>query len=149
MQQTKLQGKPAPPDTKSWFEYSWKLKQDVPNRYEDAAKFLATIISLTITIIFASYEKLQLIVFHPLALFVVLTLWLVALFFAFMVLFPHDYSYHSKSIQSIKDAQDKIIKTKKNRFLCATILYFVPLFLLVLLYLISIIQNLQPVVEKI
>ncbi len=64
MQENKLQGKPAPPDTKSWFEYSWKLKQDVPNRYEDAAKFLATIISLTITIIFASYEKLQLIVFQ-------------------------------------------------------------------------------------
>jgi len=140
MSEKEIQGMPAPPDTKSWFEYSWKLQQDVPNRFEDAAKFLATIIALTITIIFTALDKLKTIVVQPIWLFIVLVLWLIALVFAFMVLFPHKYRFSSKSIESIKSAQAKIVRTKQLRFIIATALYFLPLSLLAILYLISILE---------
>jgi len=138
MSEEEIQGVPAPPDTKSWLEYSWKLQQDVPNRFEDASKFLATIISLTITIVITALDKLKLIICNTTVLFLVLVIWLFALGCAFMVLFPHKYSFHSKSVARIKEAQQNIIKKKKVYFLAAALLYFISLSVLVILALISI-----------
>jgi len=138
MAEQEIQGTPAPPDTKSWFEYSWKLQQEIPNRYEDAAKFLATIIALTITIIFTALDKLNIILIHPLLVFVVLVFWLAALLFAFLVLKPEKYQFHSKSSDSIKRTTDQIVRTKQQRFVISTVLYFIPLLLLEIAYLISI-----------
>ena len=138
MAEQEIQGTPAPPDTKSWFEYSWKLQQEIPNRFEDAAKFLATIISLTISIIITALEKLKIILIHPLLVFVVLAFWLAALLFAFLVLYPEKYQFHSKSIDSIKRTTDQIVRTKKNRFVISTVLYFIPLLMLEIAYFISI-----------
>jgi|GEM_PF-2078709 len=142
MAENEIQGTPAPPETKSWFEYSWKLQQDVPNRLEDAAKFLATIISLTITIIITALDKLFIWVASPIWLFVALTAWLVALLFAFLVLFPRKFVFHSKSVDSIKQAQSKIVRTKQIRFIISTVLYFLPLLLLSVLFLIAKLEGL-------
>jgi hypothetical protein len=138
MAEQEIQGTPAPPDTKSWFEYSWKLQQEIPNRFEDAAKFLATIIALTISIIITALEKLKIILIHPLLVFIVLAFWLAALLFAFLVLYPERYQFHSKSIDSIKRTTDQIVRTKKNRFVISTVLYFIPLLMLEIAYFISI-----------
>ena len=142
MSEKELQGIPAPPETKSWFEYSWKLDQEMPNRFEDAAKFLVTIISLTLTIIFTAVDKLKVIVIHPIVLFFVMLFWLVALLFAFLVLFPQKYKFYSQSIESIKNAQAHIVRTKRRRFVISTVLYFTPLLSLAILYLISIMEEL-------
>ena len=142
MSEKELQGIPAPPETKSWFEYSWKLDQEMPNRFEDASKFLVTIISLTLTIIFTAVDKLKVIVIHPVFLFFVMLFWLVALLFAFLVLFPQKYKFHSQSIESIKNAQAHIVRTKRRRFVISTVLYFTPLLSLAILYLISIMEEL-------
>ena len=138
MAEQEIQGTPAPPDTKSWFEYSWKLQQEIPNRFEDAAKFLATIIALTISIIITALEKLKIILIHPLLVFIVLAFWLAALLFAFLVLYPEQYRFHSKSIDSIKRTTDQIVRTKKNRFVISTVLYFIPLLMLEIAYFVSI-----------
>ena len=138
MPEKEIQGAPAPPDTKSWLEYSWKLQQDIPNRFEDAAKFLATIISLSLTIIITAIDKLKLIPIHPVWLFVVLVFWLAALLFAFLVLFPEKYRFHAQSVESIKSAQAEIVQTKQRRFIISAVLYFIPFILLAFLYLISI-----------
>jgi hypothetical protein len=138
MAEQEIQGTPAPPDTKSWFEYSWKLQQEIPNRFEDAAKFLATIIALTISIIITALEKLKIILIHPLLVFIVLAFWLAALLFAFLVLYPERYQFHSKSVDSIKRTTDQIVRTKKNRFVISTVLYFIPLLMLEIAYFISI-----------
>ena len=142
MSEKELPGIPAPPETKSWFEYSWKLDQEMPNRFEDAAKFLVTIISLTLTIIFTAVDKLKVIVIHPIFLFFVMLFWLVALLFAFLVLFPQKYKFYSQSIESIKNAQAHIVRTKRRRFVISTVLYFTPLLSLAILYLISIMEEL-------
>jgi len=132
-----IQGRPAPPDTRSWFEYSWRLQQDVPNRLEDAAKFLVTIISLTMAIIVTALDRIKAAVVQPFWVFIVLFLWLGALFFAFLVLFPRTYRFHSGSVDSIKAAHLEIIRTKQVRFILAAVLYFIPLLILAILYLIS------------
>ena len=41
------------PDTRSWYEFFWREKQETPNRIEDAAKFVATMISISLTIFLA------------------------------------------------------------------------------------------------
>ncbi len=143
MEDKTLQGRPAPADTESWMHYSWHLQQSMPQRFEDAAKFLATIISLTITIIFTAIEELNLVLMHPFLLFTALVIWLLALLFAFMVLMPHRYAFHSKSVASIKATLEKITRRKKWFFLISSLLYFLPLLLLVILYLIAVF-NPQP-----
>ena len=137
MKEIEVEGQPAPPDTKSWFEYSWKLQQGVPERLEDAAKFLAIMISLSLTIISTALAQLKAIVVQPIFIFIGLMLWLAALFFAFMVLFPRRYRFHSMSVDSIKRTHASIIRTKQVRLFIAVVLYFIPFVMLAVLYLLS------------
>ncbi len=137
MKEIEVRGKPAPPDTKSWFEYSWKLQQGVPERLEDAAKFLAVMISLSLTIISTALGQLKAIVVQPIFIFIGLLLWLAALFFAFMVLFPRKYRFHSMSVESIKKAHARIIRTKQVRLFIAVVFYFIPFVMLAVFYLFS------------
>ncbi len=133
----KLKGKPAPADTKSWFEYSWKLQQDVPERLEDAAKFLAVMVSLSLTITSTALGQLKDIAVEPIFIFLGLASWLVALFFAFMVLFPRQYRFHSMSVESIKHAHLRIVRNKQVKLLAAAVFYFIPFVMLALLFLFS------------
>lgn len=135
-----LHATPAPPDTKSWFEYALKLEQDSPNRFEDAAKFLATMISLSLTIMITAIEKLKILTVHHLIPFIVLLVWIVSLFFAFRVLMPEKYTFHSMRIDTVKEAHQQILQTKRKRFIIAASLYFVPFIFLCLAYLISIMR---------
>lgn len=137
MKEIEVEGQPAPPDTKSWFEYSWKLQQGVPERLEDAAKFLAVMISLSLTIISTALGQLKAIVVQPIFIFIGLMLWLAALFFAFMVLFPRKYRFHSMSMDSIKRTHASIIRTKQVRLFIAVVLYFIPFVMLAIHYLFS------------
>jgi hypothetical protein len=137
MKEIEVEGQPAPPDTKSWFEYSWKLQQGVPERLEDAAKFLAVMISLSLTIISTALGQFKENVFPPVFIFIGLMLWLAALFFAFMVLFPRKYRFHSMSIESIKKTHALIICTKQVRLFIAVVLYFIPFVMMAVFYLFS------------
>jgi hypothetical protein len=132
-----VKGQPAPADTKSWFQYSWKLQQGVPERLEDAAKFLAVMISLSLTIISTALGKLKAIVIQPVFIFIGLMLWLAALFFAFMVLFPRKYRFHSMSVESIKKAHARIVSTKQVRLFIAVVFYFIPFVMLAVFYVFS------------
>ena len=83
-----LIGKRPPPEAKSWHEYSWKMLQEAPDRVEDAAKFIATMISVTLTIFFASFKRLQSTLTDHTWLVIALGCWIMALFLGFFVLFP-------------------------------------------------------------
>ena len=137
MKEIEVEGQPAPPDTKSWFEYSWKLQQGVPERLEDAAKFLAVMISLSLTIISTALDQFKEKVFPPVFISIGLMLWLAALFFAFLVLFPRKYRFHSMSVESIKKTHALIICTKQVRLFIAVVLYFIPFVMLAVLYVLS------------
>lgn len=113
----------SPRDTKSWFEYVWQEQQQTPNRLEDAAKFLATMISVTLTIFFTigktAFEQAAV----PLILKISVVLWLAALLVAFLVLFPQRYAFVGKSANNIKEMHGKIVK-KKYRLLSASVILF-------------------------
>jgi hypothetical protein len=44
------QGKMSPPEIESWMTYSWETKQQTPARLEDAAKYLAVMMTVAITL---------------------------------------------------------------------------------------------------
>ena len=137
MKEIEVEGQPAPADTKSWFEYSWKLQQGVPERLEDAAKFLAFMISLSLTIISTGLGQFKEIVFQPVFILIGLLLWLAALFFAFMVLFPRKYRFHSMSVESIKSTHARIIRKKQVSLFIAVVCYFIPFLMLVVFFVFS------------
>jgi len=135
MPENEIQSTFAPPDTASWFDFSWKMEQEMPQRFEEAAKFLVTIISLTIVIMTTALDKLQIFTNHPTWFLVVMLLWLVALLCAFVVLFPRRYGFNQDSVASIKRAVTAMVRFKRCYFLSSTILYFVSLVILFILYL--------------
>ncbi|MCP4130200.1 MAG: hypothetical protein GY754_04380 [bacterium] len=132
-----VQGEKPPADRESWMDYSLKLQQESPNRIEDAAKFLATIISLTIMILFTAPDKLKIYTIDPTRGMLALLCWLGALIFAFLTLFPKSYSFSSKSVNSIKETLGKITRIKKLMLAASMVFYFVPLLFLAILSVIN------------
>jgi hypothetical protein len=122
------------PDTQSWYEYVWKAEQDTPNRLEDAAKFMATMISISFTIFLSdgknAFENYQ----DSLYLKIALISWIISLLSAFLVLFPQKYQYISCSAADIKKTNKKIIN-RKNLFLIISLsLYLLALGIIGILF---------------
>ena len=130
-----LIAKPIPADVKSWHDYSLKLQQKAPERIEDAAKFIATMISITLSIFFASLKNFQQSFANQHWLIFALVCWLFALFCGFFVIFPTRYKYVSKSADDIKRMQSSIVNTKKNVLILTMLLYFLPFVFLLIAYL--------------
>ena len=137
MADKEIQSTFPPADAQNWIEYSWKMQQEVPNRFEDAAKFLATIISLSITLFFTAIEKLELLMPNTFFVALILLVWVGALVCAFFVMFPFRYEFVSNSEKEIKDLQRKIVAKKKNLFLLSIGFYFIPFLLLIVQLFIS------------
>ncbi|HEX9655131.1 MAG TPA: hypothetical protein VGA99_15600 [bacterium] len=108
-----IKSEPAAPDTKSWYEHFWKAEQDIPNRIEDAAKFLATMISISFTLFLVvgkdSFENLQ-----DRRLVFAAGLWLVSLLAAFFVVYPFRYRYAAEQVQSIRKMHRKVVIVKRT-----------------------------------
>jgi len=123
------------PDTKSWYAYIWQEQQQSPNRLEDAAKFLASMISISLTIFLAvGKTAFENIARHgPVKVAVVL--WLVSLLFSFFVLFPWRYRFVSESIQSIKAMHQKVVRVKRVLLILSLVLFLAALTLLAVLFL--------------
>ncbi len=118
-----LKSKKPAPDTQSWYEYIRKAEQETANRLEDAAKFLATMISVSLTLFLAvgktGFEKYQ----DCPSIKVSVILWIGSLLFSFFVLFPCRYKYVSQSVQSIKDMSRRIVRVKYWLLLASLVLY--------------------------
>lgn len=130
IEKKQAKSKAPAPDTKSWHDYMLKTRQETPMRLEDAAKFLATMISLSLTLFLAigktAFESTAV---TP-ALKAAVALWLLAALAAFAVMFPGKYHYVSQSAQSIKAAHQKIITTKKTLLFISLGLYLIALAIL-------------------
>ena len=130
-----IKSKKSAPDTKSWYEYIWREKQDTPNRLEDAAKFLATMISISLSIFlaigktsFENYENRTLLKLSVL-------LWILSLLVSFSVLFPWRYSYSSTSVSSIKEMNQKVVRDKYWLLIASLVLFLTALSILACLFL--------------
>jgi len=120
--------KPSP-ETKSWHEYILKAEQETPNRLEDAAKFLATIIGISATVMLAAGKAFSDPPQLDLLTKITLALWLLALIAAFLVMFPWRYRYHRESAQSIKAMHRRLVRVKDGLLIASFLGYFAGLLL--------------------
>ncbi len=130
-----IKSKQSAPDTKSWYEYIWREKQETPNRLEDAAKFLATMISISLSIFLAigktSFENYQ----NKTPLKISIILWILSLLVSFFVLFPWRYSCSSTSVNSIKEMHQKVVRNKYWLLIASLVLFLTALSILAYLFL--------------
>ncbi len=110
---------PSPPDAKSWLEHAVKMQQEAPKRFEEAAKFLTTIISLTLTLYLTASHRIPI---NP----ILAASWFIALFLAFMVMYPRKYTFNRQSAENIKKKAEEMVKRKRRFFIAAALLYFFP-----------------------
>ena len=138
MEQDKvIKSRKSAPDTKSWYDYIWKEKQQTINRIEDAAKFLATMISVSLTIFLAIgkavFEKSQ----DSFLIKLSVLLWILSLLVSFLVLFPWRYRYVSISVSSIKEMHQKVARDKYAFLILGLVLFVLALSILAFLFLFS------------
>ncbi len=115
------------PDTDSWYEYIWKTEQETPNRLEDTAKFLATMISLSLTLFLAmGKSSFETALDSPL-LKIATVSWMLSLIIAFWVMFPRRYQYVSHAVESFKEMNGRIAKRKYRLLITSIALYLASL----------------------
>ncbi len=126
-----IKATPAGPEKESWVRFSWKEKQETPKRYEDAAKFLASMISISLAIFLSIAGKNGLSTpQHTTGIRVALVLWFLSMLLAFIVLFPLPYKYAKDSIASFQKAHAKIVRVKGFLLSASLVSYFIALFIL-------------------
>ncbi len=128
-----LSSKPASADQKAWHEYQRASRQEEPKRLEEAAKFLAGMVSITFTILLSADGDL-LKEQSPILQAGASVSWLVALLLAFMVLYPKPYRYAKESAQSIEKMHQRVVRWKARVLAAAVIFFLIGFLLLSVLY---------------
>jgi len=109
-----VQGVRPDADTKSWYEYQWKERQQSPARLEDAAKFVSGTISICLAVLLApGKSRIEEIGGNSAWLIIALSLLLVSLPVSCLVLFPWRYRFIGGSIDDFKRAHGLIIRVKR------------------------------------
>jgi glucan phosphoethanolaminetransferase (alkaline phosphatase superfamily) len=119
------------PEKKKWHEFRIQEEQETPKRLEDAAKFLSSMISISLTIFLsvigkgglASIGKREWII-------TVIFLWVASLVASFFVIFLFKYKFSKDSIATFIDAHKKIVKRKRILLIISTACYILALGLL-------------------
>ncbi len=125
------------PDTESWYDYIVKSQQETPQRLEDTAKYLAGMISISLTIFMAFLGKEALANQQSdIRLILAAASWLLSLLFTFFVLFPGTYRYSEDSLKTIKDMHKKVIRRKTFLLWVSLALYLLALCLLTIVFLV-------------
>jgi hypothetical protein len=130
----RVQGEPAPADTKSWYEHLWKTQQETPGRLEEAAKFLSGVISITLTL-FLTLSKdssggVRLAGWTRAAA----AMWLLSLVLCVLVIFPWRYRFCDISLDDIKRMHKKIVQVKYTMLAAGVLLFLAALTILVLVF---------------
>ncbi len=121
----------ATPEEKSWLEFLQKAEQETPNRLEDAAKFLATMISISLSLFLVLGKPLLEQPQLPALLWSGLALLLLALLSAFDVLFPRRYRFARQSAKNIREMHEKVVTTKYRLLLASVVLYLLAFIVLI------------------
>ena len=125
---------PFTPEDESWQAHRWSEAQKVPERIEDAAKFLATMLSLSLSIMLG-LEKPALAIkdYGPShQLLWGLGFWLVAILVTFMAIMPTSYFSIPDSTDDYRRMHKQIVRRKFGFLLVGAFLFllgFVTFFL--------------------
>jgi hypothetical protein len=128
-----VKSKEPPEDAEDWLEYINQEERKTPERLEDAAKFLATMIAISLSI-FTAVSKaggVQGVQVFKWPAGIALFAWLLSLLFAFLVLFPFRYRCLSTSVKSIKAMHRRVVRIKWVLLILSSFLFFAALCILV------------------
>lgn len=131
-----VKSKAASPDKESWYRFSLQEQQETPKRLEDAAKFLASMISVSLSI-FLSVSGKDGLSNSGSSFGVILSLifWIVSLLMSFFVLFPFRYKFSSDSVKSFQKTHQRIVKVKRILLIVSLIFFALALIILGILLL--------------
>lgn len=118
-----LTARKASSEAEAWHTFQREQRQKAPERMEDAAKFLAGMISISLTIFLKLDENLFKYNLGEWPVIVALLLWLVALVAAFIVLFPVPFRYHKSSAEDIERMHGEVTRYKYRWLLISVVAY--------------------------
>lgn len=122
-------------ESEVWPTFLLRMRQEAPNRIEEAAKFFFGVVSLSLAIfsesIFKSSTPLLLLVF-------IVLLWFSAILASLYVLFPFRYRVMLDSSESIQKALQRITQRKYQWLMFSIICYFIALLATVIYYFLTI-----------
>ncbi len=124
----------AEPEEDSWLDFVQEQEQRQAERVEDAAKFLAGMISIAFAIFLKTDEEAFNGATNPWLVKVAAGLWLLSLGASFFVLFPQKYRYSKASATSIQFMNQRVVQRKRGWLLGAMGLFVVALGLLAVEY---------------
>ncbi|MCK4764317.1 MAG: hypothetical protein KAW12_19110 [Candidatus Aminicenantes bacterium] len=124
-----IKSKKPSKDAQEWFEHLREIDRKTPERLEDAAKFLSTMIAISLSIFLAVNEVGGgLVIDWPVR--ISLIAWILSLLSAFLVLFPFRYKCISTSVESIKKMHSRVLRTKWILLIASSALFFTALVIL-------------------
>ena len=106
-----VRGVSAGKEAKLWIEYLHQTLRETPARLEDAAKYISTMIGVSLTIFLAIVQKNGQIEITT-SVKIALIAWILSLFLSFLVIFPFRYRCSSLSADSIESMHRRIIMLK-------------------------------------
>jgi hypothetical protein len=127
-----LKAKPAPPEAAGWHEYLRKQKEDSPQRLEEAAKFLAGMVAITLSIVATTLEKM--LALNGGLTKCCLAVWLCSLVLAFLVVFPLPYKIVKESAESIAAMHRKTVLFKYRVLVLSMLLFVAALVMLLFIF---------------
>ena len=113
-----------------WYRFQVQEQQETPKRLEEAAKFLVTIISISLTLFLAITGKDNIAKNITCGFLIMMVCWFLSILGAFFVLFPFRYKYSQLQVQSYIDAHKNIVKTKRRILLISLLFYILALLIL-------------------
>ena len=119
----------------NWIEYQAKEKQETLKRYEETAKYLSGLSTITLTILTGPNNDSFKVISQLLLLKIGIVCWLASIACTLAVLFPFRYAYLKNSAQSIKTTYAKTARVKFILLLLGTLFYLAGVTITVYLYL--------------
>jgi len=116
---------PAEEDLK-WIAYYQEEQLRTPARLEETAKYLAAIVSVSLTI-FIDKRPPNLLPWTQLTLTAAAVLWMGSVMCSFFVLFPWRYRYRADSPADVRRAHASIVRVKMTVLLVAVVLFLAAL----------------------
>lgn len=113
-------------DDRAWLEHYRQEQRNTPVRLEETAKYLAGIISISLTI-FIDKRPANLESWTQGTLTVAAVLWMLSALLSFAVLFPWRYRYREDSPADVRRAHRHVVRVKMVLLVFSVLLFLVAL----------------------
>jgi hypothetical protein len=114
----------------AWLDYLQEEIRSTPGRLEDAAKFISTIIGVTLSIFLAIMKSGDHLPLTNQVKFALIA-WLFSLLLSLAVIFPLKYKCVALSAESIKRMHYRIVRTKLILLILSALLFLAALSILI------------------